>query len=44
MLKRLEFSNLTWEGAECYICAGKGEHEEGCELAALLKESEVEEG
>lgn len=44
MLERLEFSNLTWEGAECYICAGKGEHEEGCELAALLKESEVEEG
>lgn len=44
MLKRLEFSNLTWEGAECYICAGKGEHEEGCELAALLKESEGEEG
>ena len=40
MLKRLEFSNLTWEGAECYICAGKGEHEEGCELATLLKESE----
>lgn len=44
MLKRLEFSNLTWEGAECYICGGKNEHEEGCELAALLKESEGEEG
>lgn len=44
MLKRLEFSNLSWDGLECYICGGKNEHKEGCELAALLKESVGEEG
>jgi hypothetical protein len=37
MLERLEFSNLTWDGAECAICGGRNEHEDGCELAALLK-------
>jgi hypothetical protein len=36
MLERLEFSNLTWDGAECAICGGRNEHEDGCELAALL--------
>ena len=37
MLERLEFSNLTWDGAECAICGGRNEHEDGCELAALLE-------
>jgi hypothetical protein len=37
MLERLEFSNLTWDGAECAICGGKNEHEADCELAKLLK-------
>lgn len=41
MLERLEFSNLTWEGSECYICGGKNAHADDCELGALLKESEV---
>ena len=46
MLKRLD-----WKGYDiiveacCPICHNREEegHEEGCELAALLKESEVEE-
>ena len=37
MLERLEFSNLTWDGAECAICGGRNEHEDECGLAALLE-------
>ncbi|RNC62780.1 MAG: hypothetical protein AWM53_01999 [Candidatus Dichloromethanomonas elyunquensis] len=46
MLKRLEFANLTFEGEECYICAGNEGtgHKPDCELGNLLKEMEVEHG
>ena len=37
MLLRVEFSNITWDGAECFICDGRNEHEAGCELEKLLK-------
>jgi len=42
ILKKLEFSNLTFEGPECYFCGGKNEHLADCELGNLLKEMEVE--
>jgi hypothetical protein len=50
--RRLMLKRLGWKGYDiiveacCPICHNREEegHEEGCELAALLKESEVEEG
>jgi hypothetical protein len=40
MLKQLEWIDGEW----CPICDGRFEHKPDCELAALLNESEVEEG
>jgi hypothetical protein len=53
MLERLEWQSFAGEHgftANCPVCGGAkpdvlgGGHEPDCELAALLKESEVEEG